>query len=117
MLRIRVLFLRYVPGSIAATVFLIDPSIALDGVELCTPAVLESGGDQKLYQDKMFLFSTSGSRSRIHPLEGILCFDAKEYVWTSGSMGMGNGKGIGEIPFYDQRCCVADKTAMVRKPQ
>jgi hypothetical protein len=35
--------------------------------------VLESVGDQKLFQDETFSFGTSGSRSRIHPLEGIPC--------------------------------------------
>ena len=42
---------------------------------MCTPAVLESGGDVQFFQDEKFSSSTSGDRSRKHPLEGIPYFE------------------------------------------
>ena len=51
---------------------------------MCIPAVLESGGDEQFIQDERFSFSTSGSRSRSHPLEGIPFFDANVMPGSKG---------------------------------
>jgi hypothetical protein len=66
---------------------------------MCTPAVLESGGDEQFIQDEKFSFSTSGSRSRVHPLEGIPYFDANVMSGSKGQKARERAKEQGQVSF------------------